>query len=259
MDYKVFKTNESFTKTWNLKAKNSGFLKEIAFISNSGSRLSNVSKIPVNKAFKAGETFTISLPMKAASNAGEQKEKFSAIDDKGKTILVSGSSQFWVVIKTQSVSKVIPAPIMSQRDSSYSGLRLGSCSGTTIGGYGCAITSLAMGLKSKGLDTNPAKVNTELIKIKGYSGGCNLSWSSIPKLSNYKVSTAEITGSNVEKELQNGNPVIARVRGYFSSFPTHFVLIVGKAASGKWIINEPYYGKQEELTRGYIDAYHVLR
>lgn len=64
----------------------------------------------------------------------------------------------------------------SQRDSRWSGNRLGTCSGTTIGSAGCAITAIAMAGARSVSNFNPASLNTYLTNNGGYSGGCNVIW-----------------------------------------------------------------------------------
>lgn len=61
----------------------------------------------------------------------------------------------------------------SQTDPRWASNKLGT-SNTTIGGYGCLMTDVAMLLTNLGKDTNPAKLNSDLIRVGGYLYGNRL-------------------------------------------------------------------------------------
>lgn len=68
----------------------------------------------------------------------------------------------------------------SQRDPRWRNVKLGTSKTATIGGYGCAITALAMFLNSQGYDETPLSVNAKLVKAGGFSQHTYLIWSVIP-------------------------------------------------------------------------------
>lgn len=83
---------------------------------------------------------------------------------------------------------ILDVPHFSQLNSSWKNEKLGTSS-STIGGYGCAITSTTMVLNyygytktPLGLSMNPSNLNKYLIDNNGYNDGNMLVWSSISKM-----------------------------------------------------------------------------
>lgn len=261
-DYTSFKLGTSFTSTWTFKNKSSKeiFIKEARLVSYEGQRISRGNFYPINLKLKANQSYTLSVPMYAPNSSGQSKESFQLLDENNNTIKIDNSTTFWRIIKAVAPeASVLNAPIVSQNDSRWKYTKLGTSS-LTIGGYGCAITSASSAFQYFGVNMNPADVNTALNKTSGgYVSGNMLNWGRLENASGFKLATNTISSSQVDSELKSGNPIIARVIGYFKEYPTHFVLIVGKNSSGEFIINEPFYGNREVLRKGYIDAYHVIK
>jgi hypothetical protein len=122
----------------------------------------------------------------------------------------------------------IPVPLFRQNDDRW-GEDVLAKGPTTLAQEGCAVSSAAMVLASYGLDTDPGRLNKALTENDGYEGTSWIRWEK----------AAEVTGNFTEKayedlpsyqlidlNLQQGNPVIVRVRS--KSGGTHFVVIVGK-------------------------------
>jgi hypothetical protein len=116
----------------------------------------------------------------------------------------------------------------SQRDSRWSGDQLGTCSGTTIGSAGCAITAIAMAGARSVSNFNPASLNTYLKNNSGYSSGCLVIWSAAANIDGSGGFTFHGTGSigsaaNL-KSLIDGNKFVIAKSGRFSS---HWGIIIG--------------------------------
>jgi len=137
----------------------------------------------------------------------------------------------------------LPVAFFSQRDSRWSGNKMGTCSGTksTIGEIGCTITSIAMAGAARVSNFNPASLNSYLsTKDKygnptGYSGGCNVVWKAPENIDGpngflYFNSGYVVSASNLKSLIDAGKfPVTKSIR-----FPksTHWVVIVGYKNTG---------------------------
>jgi len=136
---------------------------------------------------------------------------------------------------------------LSQKDPRWGSVKLGT-STSTIGGYGCLITSASMMLRHFGFDTDPGRLNDLLKANGGYHDGNLFVWGSLEKIFNgvkfgYRYNGAYL--DKVDAQLQAGKPVIVNVDMYpaTSALDEHWVLIVGKV-NGSYIINDPWYGTQ---------------
>lgn len=129
----------------------------------------------------------------------------------------------------------------SQRDPRWSGNQLGTCSGTTIGSAGCAISTIAMAGARSVTNFNPASLNTYLTNNGGYLGGCNVVWSVAADIDGAGGFTWHGTGSVTSaanlKSLIDGNKFpIARS----NRFSSHFGIIIGYNNSGT-VLSDFYY------------------
>jgi len=160
---------------------------------------------------------------------------------------------------------LLKVPLLSQNDPQWRNEQLGTCKGTYLGypnpankantAAGCAVTSLAMvyNYYHPGY-TDPGKLNVALRIKGGYAGTypdlCLLYWSKLNSIGvnapnaryqNYLPSERKNDFfANIDRELANGDPVIACVR--CSVTDMHFVVIVGKDRLGNYIINDPWRG-----------------
>ncbi len=74
--------------------------------------------------------------------------------------------------------KLILKPL-SQTDSKWANIKLGSSTIATIKSDGCLITDAAMVVNYFGKETDPQKLNTDLIRVKGYVDTCRVIYGAI--------------------------------------------------------------------------------
>ena len=145
---------------------------------------------------------------------------------------------------------------LSQMDSRWRYEKLGTSS-STIGGYGCLITSASMMLKYFGFDTDPSRLNKLLIENGGYHDGNLFVWDSLAKIFpgvSFGTRYSYAALDKVDAQLQAGKPVIIHV-DFVPSTPAideHWVLVVGKQGSD-YIINDPRDGMQIKFEDRYGD------
>jgi hypothetical protein len=169
--------------------------------------------------------------------------------------------------RTTAISD-LNVPLLNQLDSSWKCNQLGTCacgctygqsacckptySWLTIGGAGCAITSLAMVSNSYRSDfTNPDQINSCLKQNSQYaydSGGCGnclVYWSNscMPSGVSYNGSDS----SKIDDDLRNGRPVVANIGG-------HYVVIIGKRDDGRYNINDPWGGVRRDISASQISG-----
>jgi len=101
---------------------------------------------------------------------------------------------------------------LSQRDYRWRNKQLGSCSGFTIGGYGCLITALAMLA-----DKRPDEVNNILSTGGGYSSGC--------LVNNNAAKLLDLPFSTVRDRVIK-YPTIAETAHYAPKYPQHFFIVL---------------------------------
>jgi hypothetical protein len=129
----------------------------------------------------------------------------------------------------------------SQRDSRWSGNQLGTCSGTTIGSAGCAISTIAMAGARSVSNFNPASLNTYLTNNGGYLSGCSVIWSVAADIDGTGGFTWQGTGTVTSaanlKSLIDGNkfPIARSTR-----FSSHFGIIIGYYNQGT-VLSDFYY------------------
>lgn len=154
---------------------------------------------------------------------------------------------------------VLDVPLYSQNDPLWRYEKLGT-SASTIGGYGCLLTSAAMVCKYFGKDTDPKRLNRAMIAAGGYENGNLWKWWSLPLVYpdlevrdwvNCEKVPAPL--ERIDNALATGNPVIVMV-DYRpgGTIQMHFVLIVGKT-DDDYVINDPIDGKQVSFRSRYGD------
>ena len=149
--------------------------------------------------------------------------------------------------KFRSARMILNIEPLSQSDARWKNDKLGT-SNTTIGGYGCLITSVSMMLRHLGFDTDPARLNTLLKNNGGFHSGNLFVWGSLSALYPGVKFAYRYSGSATDKinaSLAAGMPVIVHV-DYNPSTPAideHWVLVVGRQGDD-YIINDPKDGKQ---------------
>ncbi len=182
------------------------------------------------------------------------------------SVLLTGVGSSLALVSPSPVAASLGVPLFSQRNGSWSGNQLGTCS-TTIGVAGCAVTAEAMVFSfygvsvssSAGSGMNPAILNAWLRDNGGYApdpsgGNCLVNWGTVPSGINYTGTDSYLNTSKLNGELAAGRPVIAQVHG--SGTTMHFVVITGQNGS-TYDINDPWNGDQRTLNNGDLGSYAV--
>lgn len=132
----------------------------------------------------------------------------------------------------------------SQRDRRWAELRIGSSS-ENIFNVGCLLTSVAMVLKSQGVDTNPGAIGSNysyFLPRTAYM--LTRSGMSLPG----GKTGRKIPVSSIDSELDSGKAVIVGL--YAGPYGTHFVVLKKKDGSD-YIMFDPYYGPDIKFTSRY--------
>jgi hypothetical protein len=126
-----------------------------------------------------------------------------------------------------------------QCDSKWAYQELGYCASLTICSAGCAMSSVAMMLKTKGANVDPASLDSYLTQHGGYVNGCDIIWA---KADDFGVTTFQGMEKANESEICNGlsqmHGIIANVNG-----GGHWVLLTGCAGGGVFYVNDPGYSR----------------
>ena len=149
------------------------------------------------------------------------------------------------------VAVEIPGPHFLQGDTRWGGDALGETS-DSLADVGCAVASAAMALASRGVDTDPGRLNAFLQKTEGgYTPEGWIYWEKAAEvdrewgdtlLPHYEDAPSHFL---IDWNLLRGNPVIARVR--YPSGITHFIVICGKRGF-EYIVRDPGEGGRAGLT-----------
>jgi hypothetical protein len=149
------------------------------------------------------------------------------------------------------VAVEIPGPHFLQGDTRWGGDPLGETS-DSLAGVGCAVASAAMALASRGVNTDPGRLNAFLQNTpRGYTPEGWIYWEKAAEVDSERLGTLlphyEDAPSHflIDWNLLRGNPVIARVR--YPSGVTHFVVICGKQGF-EYIVRDPGEGGRAGLT-----------
>ena len=129
----------------------------------------------------------------------------------------------------------------------------------TIWGKGCALTALTMALNYPAGSINPRSLNNLLITNDAGFNGVNLLFDVATRLASgnarkFHAFESGSTNDNIEEALCQGLPAIVRV-----DVPPghHYVVVTGKVG-GKYLINDPAFGKTtldqypNPVARGYV-------
>ena len=165
--------------------------------------------------------------------------------------------------------------ILSQRDPRWAKLHYGAtqaASGSTIGAYGCAITALAMWLNVM-LEPkrvyDPIRVQDELLINGAYLPGSNpktynlVDWERLPRI--YPLRYAGrihcVKRAATTKEIEQVMfrvvdrkvPIILYVdiQPDQTGFQQHFVLATGVDSQSRFVVADPWYGDEKQITFRY--------
>jgi hypothetical protein len=125
-----------------------------------------------------------------------------------------------------------------QCDSRWSSQKLGTCS-QTICSAGCAMSSVAMIIATRGGNYNPSTLNSWLEKHGGYANGCNIYWGAVDALGHTKYQSMETASeSAICSGLSKGHGIVANVNG-----GGHWVLLTACLGNGVFAVNDPGFSR----------------
>lgn len=160
-------------------------------------------------------------------------------------------------LKNPPAVPVFRAAVLRQRDARWRGLRLGTslaASDSTIGRYGCLVTSIAYVMNTVAGDDRytPASVQAVLAQNNGYSNGNRVIFRAVDAFGVVRfraliqtpgpVSAEQL--AEIDDRLAAGLPVIVKVD--FESVPgvqEHYVVIAEKR-DGEYMIADPWHDDQ---------------
>lgn len=161
---------------------------------------------------------------------------------------------------------LIETPLFSQKDPLWRYKKLGT-SASTIGGYGCLLTSAAMVCAHYGKATNPDLLNQAMIRVNGYANG-NLwkfwSLSAVyPDITIRDYVDCEKVPAPlalIDMRLAEGIPVIVKVDYYpGGAVQQHWILLCGKQGDD-YIAADPISGTRILFREKYGDpARYIFR
>jgi len=138
--------------------------------------------------------------------------------------------------------------MFKQCDAAWGSEKLGTCA-DTICQAGCAMSSVAMILATKGWKGNPGTLNTWLKANGGYVSGCDIVWSTVNKLGLITYQGSETAAySTICTGVQAGHGVIINVRNN-----AHWVLVTGCNGGNVFTVNDPGF---TQGTYTYAEASH---
>lgn len=123
----------------------------------------------------------------------------------------------------------------NQCDSRWAYQQLGWCEGFNICHYGCAMSSAAMLLATRGVSVDPSSLDIYLSDNGGYVDGCDLIWGRIDDFGVSAFQGMETADeSSICWGLSQGHGIIANVRG-----GSHWVLLTACLGNGVFAVNDP--------------------
>jgi hypothetical protein len=146
-----------------------------------------------------------------------------------------------------SPEKLLNVPFFSQRYPAWKDKKLDH-SPYSIGGYGCALTSVAMISNYFGYDTDPDRLNTSLTAVGGLDIYGILHWQKLEQVTGGKLKWIGWSGANwetIDHELSKRNPVIANVSYPTTGYPYHFIVCIGKIGDRYYFLDQ--YDEQKEI------------
>ncbi|PIY79513.1 MAG: hypothetical protein COY81_01965 [Candidatus Pacebacteria bacterium CG_4_10_14_0_8_um_filter_43_12] len=173
------------------------------------------------------------------------KEAQAQIDSFKKFVQFAGDGG---TIAADSLGKGYDGSYFSQRDERWAGNRIGNSS-ESVYEVGCLVTSVAMAVKSRGVDTTPAEI----------AGNSSYFWLNTAYM--LSRSTLSLPGgkrgynispysTNISAELEKGNAVVTGLKA--GPYGTHFI-VLKKTDGNNWIMYDPWYGPDIKM----IDHYSI--
>eukprot|EP00823_Brevimastigomonas_motovehiculus_P009331 TRINITY_DN89_c0_g2_i1.p1 TRINITY_DN89_c0_g2~~TRINITY_DN89_c0_g2_i1.p1 ORF type:complete len:181 (+),score=10.59 TRINITY_DN89_c0_g2_i1:77-619(+) len=129
--------------------------------------------------------------------------------------------------------------LYKQCDPRWGSKNLGTCT-YTLCGAGCAVSSMAMLLTTKGIkNLNPDTMNTYLIANGGFTHGCDIVWSAADKFGVVKFVAWEVAS---EQEICAGLNAGHGIIGHVDNFH-HFILLKRCLGGGVYEVLDPLYDR----------------
>ena len=153
----------------------------------------------------------------------------------------------------------IPVPVFRQKDERWSEKQLGPSS-DTIGGYGCTLCCMAMALGAHDIEVEPDELNDQLMVNGGFTENSLLIWSAIKRVTAGKFSVVienQPDHALIDRELEKGNPVIAKV--LYDNRIYHWVLVTGKGKAGYLIADPLGSGTSHQTMTAYPSGIYAIR
>jgi hypothetical protein len=147
-------------------------------------------------------------------------------------------------------------PLWNQRDPKWAGQRLGTKDGTTIGGYGCLLTCIAM--MNRGFDPLspilwPNNVDDLFTNQNGYANGNLVIWTAIRRilpnvalLDHDNCATVPAPIDKIRDLLNRGGACVLRVGFGGNSANMHWLLANGYDGNDI-IFHDPWYGDESRF------------
>lgn len=139
------------------------------------------------------------------------------------------------------IEKPMNTTLLSQRDPLWAGEYLGK-SNSTVGRYGCTITSISMGTGYFNKWNSPKQLAKEL----EYTTDGLLIWGSLPKVTIFKLEKRFYGQKDelIQEALKNPRKIcLIQVENY------HWVLATGKSLLGGYKMNDPWFGDKSTTKR----------
>ena len=171
--------------------------------------------------------------------------------------------RIWLGDTTPDVIKPLEVVRYSQKDTRWASDKLGTSS-VTIGAYGCLITAASMVCTYFGKDTDPGKINKDLITVNGYESSNLLRYNAITTLYpdiivDWDKFLADPDDALIDEVLVQELPVIVQVdyNPETSALDQHWVIIIGKDQNG-YLIADPIDGSTAYLSRYTDKSYRMV-
>lgn len=127
----------------------------------------------------------------------------------------------------------------NQCDYRWANQRLGWCDNYTLCTGGCAMTSTAMILATKGVGVNPSSLDDWLSNNGGYWDGCDLIWGTIDAFGVTSFQGLETADEwSICNGLSQGHGIVANVNN-----GEHWVLLTGCLGGGVFTVNDPAFAR----------------
>ncbi|MEO0289580.1 MAG: C39 family peptidase [candidate division WOR-3 bacterium] len=160
---------------------------------------------------------------------------------------------------------ILPIKPISQRDLKWKDKKLGTSTVNTIGSHGCLLTCCAMVCNYFGKNTDPARLNDDMVRVKGFYSGSLWVWGKLSEvypdiLFDWQVynegqcADKPAPLSLIDRLLDEKLPVIVKVDfNPGGALDEHWVLIIGKDEAGSYLINDPWTGETYFFQAKYQD------